>query len=175
MFDQRFHQMYCGEVYDVEFHFSRGQFKRMHQAIEEVVKNFGCHVLFPNKIQALPPQVDFLLENPILKYQVYPSQNKIRSNSHSKIGLLSSKTPSPRKKSVVENLFGNKLGQEPNNDEWMTPVLPLQMTSKKASDFNLKKKVNIPLQYEFKMADKSAIVKSFKIIIFSFQNFKIDF
>ena len=27
MFDPKFHDLYCGEVYDVEFHFSRGQFR----------------------------------------------------------------------------------------------------------------------------------------------------
>jgi helicase MOV-10 len=27
MFDPKFHDLYCGEVYDVEFYFSRGQFR----------------------------------------------------------------------------------------------------------------------------------------------------
>ena len=80
MFDPKFHDFYCGEVYDVEFHFSRGQFKRMHQAIDEVVKNFGKEVLFPNNIKTNAPQVEFVLENPILEYTVFPSKHKICSN-----------------------------------------------------------------------------------------------
>ena len=48
----------------------------MHQAIEEVVKNFGQEVLFPDKIKTNAPQVEFVTENPILSYTVFQSKNK---------------------------------------------------------------------------------------------------
>ena len=78
LFDQKFHQGYCGEIYDIEFKFSRGQFKKMHQAIDEVLKHFGSQVLFPQEIQAKSPQVSFVEENenPTLNYKVFPSKNR---------------------------------------------------------------------------------------------------
>ena len=78
LFDQQFHQVYCGEIYDIEFKFSRGQFKKMHQAIDEVLKHFGCQVLFPQEIEAKSPQVLFVEENenPMLDYKVYPPKNR---------------------------------------------------------------------------------------------------
>ena len=79
MFDPQFHNSYVGEVYDVEFKFSRGQFKKQHQAIDEVIKHFGPQVLFPKEIQAQPPQVNFVEENenPILNYKYYPPKNRV--------------------------------------------------------------------------------------------------
>ena len=78
LFDQQFHQCYFGEIYDIEFKFSRGQFKKMHQAIDEVLKHFGSQVLFPKEIQAKSPQVSFVEENenPTLNYKVFPPKNK---------------------------------------------------------------------------------------------------
>ena len=82
MFSTNFHEGYFGELYDVEFKFSRGQFKKMHQAIDEVVKHFGKQVLFPKEVKTHPPQVDFGEENeyPTLQYKVYPT--KYREYKH---------------------------------------------------------------------------------------------
>ena len=77
-FDSRFHQMYCGEIYDVEFQFSRRQFRQMHQAIEEVYKHFGQQVLFPSKVIAGPAQIQFTIEQaqPKLKHTYYPMKGQ---------------------------------------------------------------------------------------------------
>ena len=44
------------------------------------MKNFGKEVLFPNAVKTNAPQVEFILENPVLKYDVYRSKNKIHTN-----------------------------------------------------------------------------------------------
>ena len=110
MFDEKFHQFYTGEVYDIEFRFSRSQFKKMHQAIEEVVKNFGKEVLFPVQIKALPPQVNFSLENPKLVYKKYPVERKAFQN-RAKSSFRQNGSP------------GNYLTSE----EWILPVLDTNM------------------------------------------------
>ena len=81
-FDSRFHQAYCGELYDVEFQFSRRQFRQMHQAIEEVYKHFGQQVLFPSEVNAGAAQVQFTIEQkrPVLEHFYFPMTNRPKIN-----------------------------------------------------------------------------------------------
>ena len=134
MFDERFHQFYCGEVYDIEFKMSRSQFKRMHQAIGEVEKNFGEDVLFPKMVKTSQPQVDFVLENPKIRYKIFPSKSRIAK-----------KSPVKRRRSVVQTLFNEKL--EKPGEEWVLPKYSLHLKEEKI----VKKTPKKPLQYEFKM------------------------
>ena len=67
-------------------------YRRQHQAIDEVMKNFGKEVLFPNAVKTNAPQVEFVLENPILDYTVYRSKNKIQSNRHLNLSSSTSNT-----------------------------------------------------------------------------------
>lgn len=150
MFNEHFHSMYTGEVYDVEFRFSRGQFKRMHQAIDEVVKNFGEQVLFPKEVNALPSQVDFVLEqeNPRLAYDSFPCEKKLRRFPKCKL--------KKRRTSVVESLFAAKIDY---GKEWVTPVLPLKRHSESKAPFKLEE-LPYSLEYEFKLTDQEGTSKN---------------
>ena len=114
------------------------------------MKNFGKEVLFPNAVKTNAPQVEFVLENPILDYTVYRSKNKIQSNRHLNLSSSTSNTSlSPRRKSVAQQLFGNSL--PPPGSEWVMPKLPIAL-------YKSSKKVTIArtgmeksLEYEFKM------------------------
>ncbi len=139
MFDQRFHQVYCGEIYDIEFKMSRSQMKKMHQAIDEVVKNFGENVLFPMLVTSTTPQVDFVLDNPVIRYGKFqaPATKKVLRKSALKTG---------------KSLTGTPLGAE-----WMTPKLPLNLKEAKLS----KNKIFHKLDYEFKLDKADQVLPYF--------------
>ena len=121
-FDSRFHQAYCGELYDVEFQFSRRQFRQMHQAIEEVYKHFGQQVLFPSKVTAGAAQVQFTIEQarPVLQHSYFHMKN------HPKIVKL----PSTKKEGK-------------STTEWRTPYAP---NFKRRGNV-----ISKPLEHEFKV------------------------
>ena len=50
LFEQSFHNSYCGEVYEVEFKLNRGGFRRMHQAVDVACELMGNDILFPEKV-----------------------------------------------------------------------------------------------------------------------------
>ena len=120
-FDSRFHQSYCGELYDVEFQFSRRQFRQMHQAIEEVYKHFGQQVLFPSKVNAGAAQVQFTIEQkrPVLEHSYFHMSNRPKIN----------RSKSSRKEVVIDT------------SEWRIPYAPFKQGNV----------ISKSLQHEFKI------------------------
>ena len=115
------------------------------------MKNFGKEVLFPNAVKTNAPQVEFVLENPILDYTVYRSKNKIQSNRHLNLSSSTSNTSSSptRRKSVVQQLFGNSL--PPPGSEWVMPKLPIALYKSSKKVTIARNKMDKSLEYEFKM------------------------
>lgn len=149
-FDERFHNLYCGEFYDIEFQMSRGQFKRMHQAIQEVVKNFGQEVLFPKEIKPIAPQVDFTMDNPKIPFKVFKNKHKIRN-----LRLVHPQHQSLRKrKSVVESLFSNSFTEEDYGKEWIVPQVPFKLKQ-------VQTRLAYPLDHEFKLPPKNSKVLNY--------------
>lgn len=163
-FDQRFHQRYCGEVYDLQFRFSRGPFKKMHQAIDEVVKNFGEQVLFPSHVQALPPQVSFVVETgKRIIYKKYPVEKQHYGLGRRKVDLnntsissvdssstCSNSTTKKKRRSVVETLFADKMVPLDYGSEFVTPKVP-PLGSTRTTKFLPSNK---PLDFEFKLSNE---------------------
>ena len=59
-FDDSFRRSYAGELVNVAFVLSRTNIKRMHVAAEHCFKQLGQKILFPEEVQLLPPQVQFI-------------------------------------------------------------------------------------------------------------------
>jgi len=94
-FDEKFHTMYCGEVYDVVFKTSRGQVRRQHQAVELSSQQLGYEVLFPEKVVLQEPQTCFIVEKEPVKMN-YLKEKK----TFSKFNLSHNKKTPPKVTSV---------------------------------------------------------------------------
>ncbi|XP_055689527.1 probable RNA helicase armi [Lutzomyia longipalpis] len=62
-FDKSFQYNYRGELYNVQFHYTRGQIRKLHHAVEKVLEQLGEEVIFPVKITPKTPQVDVVLND----------------------------------------------------------------------------------------------------------------
>ena len=87
----------------------------MHQAIDEVIKNFGEDVLFPSVVPTNKAQVSYVLENSLkkTKFKNFPVQ-KLK--------------PSPMKPTTVPQNQVSSFNLMSDNKEWASPVLPVSLS-----------------------------------------------
>jgi chromosomal replication initiation ATPase DnaA len=57
-FNNEFHQMYKGEDYQIQFDYSKSDFKKSHHALDVMYKTFGIDYCFPSTIKSRPPKMD---------------------------------------------------------------------------------------------------------------------
>lgn len=84
-----FHEAYNGEDYEVTIEPSRMRFRKMHQAINTVMRTLGRDILFPAKVVEKNPQIAFRYDKYIdelktIKKEYSPAENNMKGEDEQK-------------------------------------------------------------------------------------------
>lgn len=62
-FEKNFQNSYNGELYNVQFQYTRGNFRKLHHAVGKILDQMEHSVIFPTRVEPKPPQVDVEIVN----------------------------------------------------------------------------------------------------------------